>query len=326
HALAWGVAIAGVAQFLFLAWACAREDLALRLRCPRLSPETRELLKRMGPVALGSGAAQINLVIDVMLASLLVSGSISWLYYADRVYELPLAVIGIALGTALLPLQSKQIRLGDHDAARATLNRALEAASLLVLPATAALIVLAEPIVDALFRRGAFAAGDVAATAGALIAYTVGLPAYVAVKILTPNFYARSDTRAPVKIAIFAVIFNTACGASLMGFVGHVGLALATALAAILNASLLARLLLRDGFLVPDARLKARLPRQLGATLAMAGVLVFARWVLEPYLGAGTWRYPALAALIALGLASYALAAWIFGAARRADLRGLSRG
>jgi putative peptidoglycan lipid II flippase len=326
HALAWGVAIAGVAQFLFLAWACAREDLALRLRCPRLSPETKELLKRMAPVALGSGAAQINLVIDVMLASLLVSGSISWLYYADRIYELPLAVIGIALGTALLPLQSRQIRLGEHDAARATLNRALEAASLFALPATAALIVLAEPIVDALFRRGAFAAADVSATAAALIAYTVGLPAYVAVKILTPNFYARGDTRSPVKIAVFAVIINTVCGASLMGFVGHVGLALATALAAILNASLLARLLLRDGFLVPDARLKARLPRQLGATLAMAGVLVFARWVLEPHLGTGIWRYAALTVLIVSGLASYAMAAWVFGAAKRADLRGISRG
>jgi putative peptidoglycan lipid II flippase len=325
HALAWGVALAGVAQFLFLAWACDREGLALRLRVPRLAPETKDLLKRMGPVALGSGAAQINLVIDVILASLLVAGSISWLYYADRVYELPLAVIGIALGTALLPLQSKQIRLGEHDAARATLNRALEAASLLVLPATAALIVLAEPVVSVLFQRGAFSAADAAATAAALIAYTVGLPAYVAVKVLTPNFYARGDTKAPVKIAIFAVAFNSVCGASLMWFVGHVGLALATALAAILNASLLARSLLRDGFLVPDARLKARLPRQLGATLAMAGVLIFARWAAEPYLAAHGWRYAALGGLVVLGMAVYAGAAWAFGAARKSDLRGLSR-
>jgi putative peptidoglycan lipid II flippase len=326
HALAWGVALAGVAQFLFLAWACDREGLALRLRVPRLAPETKELLKRMAPVALGSGAAQINLVIDVILASLLVSGSISWLYYADRIYELPLAVIGIALGTALLPLQSKQIRLGEHEQARATLNRALEAASLLTLPATAALIVLAEPIVGVLFLRGAFTASDAAATAAALIAYTVGLPAYVAVKVLTPNFYARGDTKAPVKIAILAVVFNTACGVSLMWVVGHVGLALATALAAILNASLLARLLLRDGFLAPDERLKARLPRQLGATFAMAGVLIVARWVVEPYLAAPGWRYFALGGLVALGLFVYAGAAWAMGAAKRSDLRGLSRG
>ena len=158
-----------------------------------------------------------------------------------------------------------------------------------------------------------------------MIAYTVGLPAYVAVKVLTPNFYARGDTKAPVKIAIFAVAFNSVCGASLMWFVGHVGLALATALAAILNASLLARSLLRDGFLVPDARLKARLPRQLGATLAMAGVLIFARWAAEPYLAAHGWRYAALGGLVVLGMAVYAGAAWAFGAARKSDLRGLSR-
>ncbi|MCA3245895.1 MAG: murein biosynthesis integral membrane protein MurJ [Azospirillum sp.] len=326
HALAWGVALAGVAQFLFLAWACAREEFALRLRAPRLSPETKDLLKRMAPVAVGSGAAQINLVVDVILASLLAAGSISWLYYADRIYELPLAVVGIALGTALLPLQSRQIRLGEHDQARATLNRALEAASLLTLPATAALIVLAEPIVDVLFRRGAFGAADVSATAAALVAYTAGLPAYVAVKVLTPNFYARGDTKSPVKIAIGAVAFNTVCGVSLMGIVGHVGLALATALAAILNAGLLARLLLREGFLVPDARLKARLPRQIGAALAMAGILIFARWILDPWLAAPGWRYAALGGLIALGLASYAGAAWLFGAAKPSDLRGLSRG
>jgi putative peptidoglycan lipid II flippase len=326
HALAWGVAIAGVAQFLFLARACDREGFALRLRMPKLSPQTKELLKRMAPVALGSGAAQINLVIDVILASLLAAGSISWLYYADRIYELPLAVIGIALGTALLPLQSKQIRLGEHGQARATLNRALEAASLLTLPATAALIVLAEPIVDVLFRRGAFTSADASATAAALIAYTAGLPAYVAVKILTPNFYARGDTKAPVKIAILAVVFNTGFGASSMWVVGHVGLALATALAAILNAILLARLLRRDGHFVPDERLKTRLPRQLGAALAMAGVLVFARWVLEPFLTAGLWRYAALGALVALGMAVYAGAAWVFGVAKPSDLKGLSRG
>ena len=214
HALSWGVALAGLAQFLFLAWACGREGMGLRLRMPKLSPETRTLMTRMAPVALGSGAAQINLVIDVMLASLLAAGSISWLYYADRIYELPLAVIGIAIGTALLPLQSRQVRLGDEEGARATLNRAMEAASLLTLPATAALIVLADPIVSVLFLRGAFTAADVGGTSTALIAYTVGLPAYVAVKVLTPNFYARHDTKSPVKIAVACVIFNTICGVS----------------------------------------------------------------------------------------------------------------
>jgi putative peptidoglycan lipid II flippase len=326
HALSWGVALAGLAQFLFLAWACGRENMGLRLRWPRWSLETRQLMTRMAPVALGSGAAQINLVIDVMLASLLAAGSISWLYYADRIYELPLAVIGIAIGTALLPLQSRQVRLGDEAAARTTLNRAIEAASLLTLPATAALIVLAEPITSVLFLRGAFSPADAAATAGALVAYTVGLPAYVAVKVLTPNFYARHDTKSPVKIAVACVIFNTVCGATLMQVIGHLGLALATALAAILNAGALAWMLRRAGHFAPDARLKSRLPRQILATAIMALILSAALQPAEPYLTAHGARYVALGLLIGLGLAAYGGAAVALGAARPADLRSFSRG
>lgn len=326
HALSWGVALAGLAQFLFLAWACGREGMGLRLRLPKLSPDTRALMKRMAPVALGSGAAQINLVIDVMLASLLAAGSISWLYYADRVYELPLAVIGIAIGTALLPLQSRQVRLGDEEGARATLNRAIEAASLLTLPATAALVVLAEPIVSVLFLRGAFTATDAAGTAAALIAYTAGLPAYVAVKVLTPNFYARHDTKSPVKIAVACVVFNTLCGVSLMQVVGHVGLALATALAAILNSGALAWMLWRAGHFAPDARLKSRLPRQLAATAMMTLILSAGLRFAEPFLAVQGLRYFALAALIALGLAAYGAAALILGAARPADLKSFARG
>jgi putative peptidoglycan lipid II flippase len=324
HAASWGVLAAGVAQFLFLAYACGRADMALRLRRPRLSDGAKTLLKRMAPVALGSGAVQINLVVDVMLASLLAAGSISWLYYADRVYELPLAVIGIAIGTALLPLMSKQVRSGDEAAALATQNRALEAAGLLALPATAALLVLAEPIVACLFERGAFSAADVAATAAALVAYTVGLPAYVAVKVLAPAFYAREDTKTPVKIAVLCVVSNSVFGFVAMQFVGHVGLALATALSATLNALLLLRALAARRQFVASARLRRRLPRQLAATAAMALGLWLALQVASPSMAApGLSRFAALAALVAFGLALYAAAAWVFGAADRADLRAL---
>ncbi|MFN8727113.1 MAG: murein biosynthesis integral membrane protein MurJ [Rhodospirillales bacterium] len=324
HAASWGVLAAGLAQFLFLAYACSRADMALRLRWPRLSDNAKTLLKRMAPVALGSGAVQINLVIDVMLASLLAAGSISWLYYADRVYELPLAVIGIAIGTALLPLMSKQVRSGDEAAALATQNRALEAAGLLTLPATAALVVLAEPIVAGLFERGAFAAADVAATAVALIAYTVGLPAYVAVKVLAPAFYAREDTKTPVKIAVLCVALNSIVGFVSMQFVGHVGLALATALSATLNALLLLRALAARGQFAASARLRQRLPRQLAATAAMALGLWLALQAASPFMAEpGILRLFALAGLIALGLVLYAAAAWACGAADRADLRAL---
>ena len=146
HALSWSVAAAGVAQFLWLAFACRRAGIALSLPRPRLSPQIVRLLRVMLPAALGSGVVQVNLMIDVVLASLLPTGAVSYLYYADRIYELPLAVIGIAIGTALLPLLSRQIRGGDDEQARATLNRALEAALLLTLPAAAALAAIAQPI------------------------------------------------------------------------------------------------------------------------------------------------------------------------------------
>src|SRR5690606_22883108 len=139
---------------------------------------------------------------DIVIASLLPTGAVSFLYYADRIYELPLAVIGIAIGTALLPALSRQARRGETDAAVATLNRGIEAALLLSLPATAALLVMPYPIIAVLFERGAFGATEAQATAAALAAYALGLPAYVLIKVLTPGFYAREDTRTPVKIAV----------------------------------------------------------------------------------------------------------------------------
>jgi putative peptidoglycan lipid II flippase len=324
HALSWSVLAAGIVQFVFLAAACARAGLPLRLPRPRLTPELKTLLKRMLPVALGAGAVQVNLVVDVILASLLPAGSISWLYYADRVYELPLAVIGIAIGTALLPRLSRQVRTGAFVDAGATQNRAVEAAFLLTLPAAAALVVLAEPIVGALFERGAFGPADVRAAAAALVAYSTGLPAYVAVKVLVPAFYAREDTATPVKIAVLCVAANTAVGVTAMQVVGHVGLAAATALSATLNAALLWRALAKRGHFVADARLRARLPRQIAATAAMAALLVVALVPAGPWLATpGLARYVAVAALVATGLAGYALAAWAFGAATAADLRGL---
>lgn len=325
HALSWSVLAAGVVQFVFLAVACARAGLPLRLPRPRLTPALKTLLKRMLPVALGAGAVQVNLVVDVVLASLLPAGSISWLYYADRVYELPLAVIGIAIGTALLPRLSRQVRTGELAEAGVTQNRAVEAAFLLTLPAAAALVVLAEPVVAALFERGAFGPADVRAASAALVAYSAGLPAYVAVKVLVPAFYAREDTKTPVKIAVLCVAVNTAVGIAAMQVVGHVGLAAATALSATLNAALLWRALAKRGHFVADARLRDRLPRQAAATAAMAALLAACLVPAGPWLAVpGLARYVAVAALVATGLAGYALAAWAFRAATPADLRGLA--
>lgn len=324
HALAWGVALAGVAQFVWLAWACARAGMGLSLPRPRLSPEVKRLLTLMLPAALGSGVVQVNLLIDIVLASLLPTGAVSYLYYADRIYELPLAVIGIAISTAILPLLARQVRRGEHGAAVATQNRALEAALLLTLPSAAALIVLDRPIIAVLFQRGAFGLTEVQATAAALAAYAIGLPAYVLIKVLTPCFYAREDTRTPVKIAVLCVVVNTTAAFALMQVFAHVGIALATVISAWLNAGLLALTLRRRGYFAPDAQLKRRLPGMAAATLIMAAALWGLTIALAPWFrDTGYWRLSALSMLIVAGLAVYGVAAFATGAADLKEARRL---
>jgi putative peptidoglycan lipid II flippase len=324
HALAWGVALAGVAQFVWLAWFCARAGMALSLPRPRLSPEVKRLLTLMLPAALGSGVVQVNLLIDIVLASLLPTGAVSFLYYADRIYELPLAVIGIAISTALLPLLARQVRRDEHDAAVATQNRALEAALLLTLPAAAALIVLDQWIIAVLFERGAFRQPEVTATAAALAAYAIGLPAYVLIKVLTPCFYAREDTRTPVRIAVLCVVVNTAAAFALMQVFAHVGIALATVISAWLNAGLLALSLRRRAYFAPDAQLKRRVPRMVAASLIMAAAVWALTLAFGPWLRAsGYWRLTALLAMIVAGLAVYGGAAFATGAADLKEARRL---
>lgn len=324
HALSWGVAAAGVAQFLWLAAAMDRAGLALRLPRPRLSPDVVRLLRLMLPATLGAGVVQVNLLIDVVIASVLPTGAVSYLYYADRIYELPLAVIGIAIGTALLPQLTRHARRGEHGAAVRSLNRGLEMALLLTLPATAALLVIARPIIIGLFQRGAFGAPETAATAAALVAYAIGLPAYVMIKVLAPGFYAREDTRTPVKIAVGCVVTNTVIALLLLKPFAHVGIAFATAASAWLNTVALAFILKRRGHFVPDAGFTARVPRMIAASVVMAAALWAVMAPLEPWLRGGTTeRMAALAILVVLGLAVFGAAALVFGAADRAEVRRL---
>ncbi len=330
HALAWGVAAAGIVQFAWLAGAAQVAGMGLRLKWPRLTPEIRRLATLMLPAAFGSGVVQVNLMIDVVLASLLPTGAVSYLYYADRLYELPLAVIGIAIGTAILPRLAREVRATDQAGAVATLNRGLEAALLLTLPAAAALIVLAQPIVAVLFERGAFGPESVRLTATAVAAYGLGLPGFVLIKVLVPGFYAREDTRTPVKIAVVCVIVNTLAAAALMYALhvflalGHVGIALATGLSGALNALLLASSLMRHGHLAPDAQLRRRVGRMALAALVMAAALVAARQGLAPWLAGNlVWRVSALALLVAGGAAVYGACAQALGAADWRDLKHL---
>jgi putative peptidoglycan lipid II flippase len=316
HALAWGVAAAGLLQLLWLRLAVRREGMTPALCRPRLSPQIKRLFALILPGAIGAGVAQINLFIDVMIASLLPAGAVSYLYYADRVNQLPLGVIGVAVGTALLPLMARHLRAGQIEHAMHNQNRAIELALLLTVPAAAGLMVLCGPIISVLFERGAFGAEASRATSAALAAYALGLPAYVLIKVLTPGFFAREDTRTPVKIAIVCLISNVVIALALIWWLAHVGIALATALSAWLNAGLLGHGLRRDGLLQPDAQLKRRLPRILSASLAMALGL----WLAAPWL---FWLPPplALALLITAGGLGFLLLGQWGGALDLGDLR-----
>ena len=314
HALAWGVSLSGVAQLALLYWAVARAGMRLHIPRPRLTPRMRLLLRRMAPGLIGAGVTQLNLAMDVFIGSLLPPGSVSLLYYADRVNQLPLGVLGTAVGTALLPLLSRQISSGQDAEAHGTLNRAIEYALILTLPAAVALAIIADPIMQVLFARGAFSHADATLSAQSLAAYSAGLPAFVLIKVLAPGFFARGDTSTPVKIGMGVLAVNLCLNLALMVPLKHVGPPLATTLAAILNTGLLSAMLLRRGYLAPDRLLATRLARMLGATLIMGAGLWIARDLLIPHPGRHV-SLVALALLIAVGLSLYAALAQALGIA-----------
>ncbi|MGC8476403.1 MAG: murein biosynthesis integral membrane protein MurJ [Acetobacteraceae bacterium] len=315
HALAVGVTLSGLAQLGVLLVAARRAGMRLRLVRPRLTPEMRALLRRMAPGLVGAGVTQLNLAVDVIIASLLPAGTVSVLYYADRVQQLPLGVIGSAVGTAMLPVLSRQVRAGQAAAAAETQNRAIEYALFLTLPAAVALGAIALPVISVLFGRGRFAGPDVLLSARALSAYALGLPAFVLVKVLAPGFFARGDTATPVKIGLVAVALNLALNLAFMRPLQQTGPALATSLAAMVNLGLLGLVLARRGQLAFDATLRRRAPRMALAALAMGLVLLAARAGLAPLLAdRGVLRWLALAALVAAGGASYFAALPLTGA------------
>ncbi len=325
HALSWGVTLAGAGQFLWLVVACHRAGMRLRLPRPRLTPGIRRLLRLMLPASLTAGAMQINLLVGTIIATLQ-GGAVSYLYYADRVYQLPLGVVGIAIGTALLPTLARNLRSGATDAAMESQARALEFSLLLTLPAAAALAVVAGPIIAVLFERGEFLAADADATARALVAFAFGLPAFVLVKVLSPGFFAREDTVTPLKISIAAVVANIVLSLALFFPLGHVGIALATTLSSWLQAGFMWAVLRRRGHLEIDDRLAARLPRMAAASAAMAVALWFLAIALAAPLAASQGvRVAALAGLVAAGLVVYAVAAQLLGAVNLRELGAMMR-
>jgi putative peptidoglycan lipid II flippase len=317
------VSLAGILQFAWLLWACLRADIKLRLRRPRLGEKVRQLLRITGPAALGAGAVQFNLLISTALAArFLPEGAVSFLYYADRLNQLPLGLIGIGVGTALLPALSRQLGAGNDAAAGHSQNRAIELVLLLTLPAAAALTVSADPIIRTLLEHGRFNAADTRATADALAAFSLGLPAYVLIKVLTPGFHARQDTKTPVRIAVASMLVNLAGNLLLIWPLAHVGIALSTAVAAWVNAAGLWWVLRRRGHFAVDARLRRSLPRLIAATAIMVGVLLLLPMALAPLMAGGlVLRITALGLLLGTAGLAYLAMARLFGVFTIAGLR-----
>ena len=323
--LIWGVALAGIAQFALVWRAAARAGMRLRPRLPRLTPQMRRLAAVAFPAALAGGVMQINLVVGRQVASFF-DGAVAWLYYADRLYQLPLGVIGIAVGVVLLPELSRRLAAGDAEGARYSVSRSAEFALALTMPATVALLVIPVPLTEVLFGRGAFGAEDVSATALAVAIYGAGLPAFVLTKILQPLYFAREDTRTPFRFAVWGMAVNAAAAIGLAPLIGFAAAALATTLAAWVTLALLWRGARAFGpEAKADARLARRLPRLAVASLIMGAACLGLAEALAEALATPGLRLLALAALVGGGMAAYALAALGLGAFRPADIRDALR-
>ena len=325
EALVWSVPVAGLAQ-LALVWIAARRaGLGLRLVRPRWTPEMRQLLRIAVPAALAGGVVQINLVVGQLVASQY-DKAVSWLYSADRLYQLPLGVVGIAVGIVLLPDLSRRLKAGDDAGARMALSRAGEVALALTLPCAVALVVIPLPLVSVLFERGAFGADDTAATALAVAVYGLGLPAFVLQKILQPVFFAREDTKSPFRYAVWAMVVNAALAFGLAGALGWIAAALATTAAAWV---MVAQLMLGARGYGDVARFDAQFHRRLWRIALASGVMGAVLWgagvALGPLLALGGWRWLALLALIGAGALSYGVAGQALGAFRLAEIRGRLR-
>lgn len=322
--LAWAVAFAGFAQLFMLAVAVSRQGMNLRFRLPRITPAMKRLAMLGLPGLVTAGITQINVTVATMIASLQES-AVSYLYYADRLNQLPLGIVGIAIGVVLLPELSRQLAANNAPGAMASMNRSLEFALLLALPAAAALMLIPLPIIRVLFERGAFTESDSHAVAAALAAFAAGLPAFVMTRVFLPGFFAREDVRTPMLFAGVGMIANVGLALFLFPRLGHVGLAVAASAAGWVNMLLLLVTLIRRGHFRPDSGFLRRAPLIVLSTAVMGAVLWLAADRVPDYLPSGgdgsLSRTLALAVLIGAGLLAYGAAVQITGAFRYAHLK-----
>lgn len=320
-ALAVGVLLAGALQFAFQFPFLHRHGLLVRPRLGLGHEAVRRIVRLMLPSLFGASVMQVNLLVDTAIATFLAPGSVSWLYYADRLMEFPLGVFAVALGSVVLPRLTRAHSLRASEDFSRTLDNALRLVLLVALPAAVGLATLAGPFMVTLFTRGAFDALDAQMAAWALVAYAVGLPGFTSIKILAPGYYARQDTKSPVRIGLVAVVTNLVLMGLLVPlwiFAGwpapHAALALATSCAALLNAALLAVGLRRRGHWRPAPGWGILLARTVFANLAMAAVLWFLSPAFHRWLASGIWtRIGQLLGLVLAGVATYLLALFAAG-------------
>lgn len=331
--LAWGVFAAGILQLAVLMLGAWRAGVLPWLVRPVWSEDMRRLVTLGLPGIIAGGATQINIVVGGMIASLQ-DRAVGWLYFADRLYELPLAIIGIAIGVVLLPDVSRHLRAGNHAAVMDSQNRALELSMLLTVPAAVALAVIPGPVVSVLFERGRFSGADTHAVAGALAIFALGLPAFVLQKVFQPGYFAREDTRTPMRYTAWSLAVNTAGAIALfflfprLGLSPHLGIAVATSFAGWLNVLLLYRGLVQRRHYEADARLKWALPMIVLSSAVMALALIAGTYQLAPSLAVGqplVVRAGALALLIAASSAVYFVMAFLSGALRLGQLGRMLR-
>lgn len=324
--LAWGVFASGLGQLGLLVWAVRKMGFAMHLRVPRMTPAVSRLLVLMGPALLTGGVTQINLLVGQIIASTQ-DGAIGLLNYADRINQLPLGVIGIAVGIVLLPELARAFKAGDLDEAGHLQNRSLEFALGLTLPAAVGLVIMPGPIVGILYERGAFGAETTALTAAALAGFASGLPAYVLVKVFQPAYFAREDMKRPLYFSLVAVIANIALSLLLFPIYGHVAIAVATSLAGWLNLVLLAGALWHRRLFRPSPVTLARIGWIVLASAAMGALLWGLQDVSTPYLDHPAFpvRAISLGAVIAAAAAVYFGIVILTGAVDRRQLRALAR-
>jgi putative peptidoglycan lipid II flippase len=325
-ALSIAVTLGGVLQLGLLLYACKRAGVVLTLKRPKMTPGVRQFIRVVVPATLGAGVYQISAFIDTFFLARLGTGSLSYFNYADRLNQLPLGVIGAALGTAILPQVSKHVGANEPDKAAKVQGQAAELAMLLCLPAALALAVSALPLVSALFQGGRFTAEDARLTALTLSIVVLGLPAYVLVKVLTPGFYARQDTATPVKIAALVLVATVLLNFILIPPFGIAGLASAIAITSWLNCLLLYVILHRRGHFRIEGWLASRVFRQLLAGACMVAALYGIRTLLGSWFeGSVGHRLVGVTALVGGGMAVYFPAVWVFGGTDRDELKSLFR-